>query len=96
MKIGYHSSYFFGGQLTYGNIKGYLFSQGFDLHKDESHYNYLPSGRLGVHDEYMFAQFKDELNQLPEPFMSTLFTISSHSPFDFPAEHKLSFNSKDD
>ena len=28
--------------------------------------------------------------------MSTLFTISSHSPFDFPAEHKLSFNHKDD
>ena len=30
----YHSSYFFGGQLTYGNIKGYLLSQGFDKVKD--------------------------------------------------------------
>ena len=28
--------------------------------------------------------------------MSTLFTISSHSPFDFPADHKISFNSKED
>jgi phosphoglycerol transferase MdoB-like AlkP superfamily enzyme len=44
----------------------------------------------------MFTQFKDELKDLREPFMSTLFTISSHSPFDFPAEHKLSFNSKED
>jgi phosphoglycerol transferase MdoB-like AlkP superfamily enzyme len=44
----------------------------------------------------MFAQFKDELSVLPQPFMSTLFTISSHSPFDFPAEHTLSFNSKED
>ena len=92
----YHSSYFFGGQLTYGNIKGYLLSQGFDVVKDESYYKYLPSGALGVHDEYMFIQFKEELKHLPEPFMSTLFTISSHSPFDFPAEHKLSFNSKED
>lgn len=92
----YHSSYFFGGQLTYGNIKGYLLSQGFDVVKDESYYKHLPSGALGVHDEYMFIQFKEELKHLPEPFMSTLFTISSHSPFDFPAEHKLSFNSKED
>ncbi|MFQ3332551.1 MAG: phosphoglycerol transferase MdoB-like AlkP superfamily enzyme [Thalassomonas sp.] len=93
---GYHSSFFFGGQLTYGNIKGYLLSQGFDIVKDENDYQELPSGSLGVHDEFMFKQFKQELKQLPEPFMSTLFTISSHSPFDFPAEHKLSFNHKDD
>ncbi len=93
---GYHSSYFFGGQLTYGNIKGYLLSQGFDLVKDENDYQDLPSGALGVHDEFMFAEFKEELKQLPEPFMSTLFTISSHSPYDFPAEHKLSFNSRED
>ena len=93
---GYHSSFFFGGQLTYGNIKGYLLSQGFDLVKDENDYQDLPFGALGVHDEFMFSKFKEELKQLPEPFMSTLFTISSHSPFDFPAEHKLSFNSKED
>ena len=92
----FHSSFFFGGQLTYGNIKGYLLSQGFDKVKDENDYQHLPSGALGVHDEFMFRQFKEELKQLPEPFMSTLFTISSHSPFDFPAEHKLSFNHKDD
>ncbi len=93
---GYHTSYFFGGQLTYGNIKGFLISQGFDVVKDEKDYNNLPKGRLGVHDEYMFNQFKKELNILPQPFMSTLLTISSHSPFDFPAKHNLSFNSKED
>jgi phosphoglycerol transferase MdoB-like AlkP superfamily enzyme len=92
----YNSSYFFGGQLTYGNIKAYLLSQGFDLVKDEDNYSHLPSGRLGVHDEFMFSQFKEELSVLKEPFMSTLFTISSHSPYDFPAEHKLFFNSKED
>jgi len=95
-KQGYHSSFFFGGQLTYGNIKGYLLSQGFDLVKDENDYEDLPYGALGVHDEFMFSQFKQELNELPQPFMSTLFTISSHSPFDFPGEHKLSFDSKED
>ncbi len=92
----YHSSFFYGGQLTFGNIKGYLLSQNFDIVKDHNDYNSLPAGRLGVHDEYMFTQFKEELSELPEPFMSALFTVSSHSPYDFPGEHKLSFNSKSD
>ena len=34
----------------------------------------------------MFDVFHNELNALPEPFMSTLFTLSSHSPFDFPGD----------
>ncbi len=92
----YNSSYFFGGQLTYGNIKAYLMSQGFDLVKDENNYSHLPSGRLGVHDEFMFSQFKEDLSDMNEPFLSALFTISSHSPYDFPGDHKLSFNSKED
>ncbi len=92
----YHSSFFYGGQLTFGNIKSYLLSQGFDVVKDRKNYMDLPAGRLGVHDEFMFSQFKKELANLPQPFMSTLFTASSHAPYDFPAEHKLSFNSKAD
>ena len=44
-KEGYHSSYYFGGQLTYGNIKSYLYTQGFDIIKDEKYYNDLPSGK---------------------------------------------------
>ena len=62
--LGYNSSFFFGGQLTYGNIKGFLLSQSFDLVKDENNYSSLKSGRLGVHDEYMFSQFKKELSKI--------------------------------
>ena len=92
----YHSSFFFGGQLTYGNIKGYLISKSFDIVKDEKDYPSLKKGGLGVHDEDMFKQFKQELNNLPQPFISALFTLSSHSPYDFPGERNISFNSKED
>lgn len=94
--ITYNSSYFFGGDLNYGNIKAYLLSNGFEILKDQKDYTNLPSGRLGVHDEFMFNQYKKELSILAQPFLSTLFTLSSHSPYDFPADHKLSFNSRED
>ena len=50
-------------QLTYGNIKGYLLTQNFDLVKDENHFQNLPSGSLGVHDEFMFTEFRKELKK---------------------------------
>jgi len=91
----YNSSFIFGGQLSYGNIKGFLLNQKFDLVLDIDDFNY-PRGRLGIHDEFMFDEFYLHLNKMKEPFFSTLFTLSSHSPYDFPFKHKFSFNSRHD
>tara|TARA_Y100001933_G_scaffold252521_1_gene291612 strand:+ start:1218 stop:3077 length:1860 start_codon:yes stop_codon:yes gene_type:complete len=91
----YNSSFIFGGQLSYGNIKGFLLNQKFDLVLDIDDFNY-PRGKLGIHDEFMFDEFHLHLNKMKEPFFSTLFTLSSHSPYDFPFKHKFSFNSRHD
>lgn len=86
-KEGYNSSFFFGGQLTYGNIKGYLISQGVQKVKDEEDYpSDLPKASLGIHDEYMFQEYHQEINQLKEPFLTNLFTLSSHAPYDIPKD----------
>jgi phosphoglycerol transferase MdoB-like AlkP superfamily enzyme len=37
----------------------------------------------------MLPWYARELNQLPQPFFSTVFTLSSHSPYDFPGEHPI-------
>ena len=91
----YNSSFIFGGQLSYGNIKGFLFNQNYDIVQDIDDFNY-PRGRLGIHDEFMFDEFHVHLNKMKEPFFSTFFTLSSHSPYDFPFKHKFSFNSRHD
>ena len=91
----YNSSFIFGGQLSYGNIKGFLLNQKFDLVLDIDDFDY-PRGRLGIHDEFMFDEFHLHLNKMKEPFFSSLFTLSSHSPYDFPFKHKFSFNSRHD
>ncbi|MGB0390870.1 MAG: LTA synthase family protein [Salibacteraceae bacterium] len=81
-KEGYETSFIFGGQLSYGNIKAYLFDQGFNVVKDEEHFGHLPSGRLAIHDEYMFNELRLQINEHKVPFMATLFTASTHSPYD--------------
>ncbi len=87
---GYYTSFYFGGELMYGNILSFLMSNNFDeILEDKDLDPKLQRGKLGVHDEYMFEWLPAKLSRLKQPFFTTLFTLSSHSPYDFPAEHKL-------
>jgi phosphoglycerol transferase MdoB-like AlkP superfamily enzyme len=84
-QYGYHSSYTYGGELEFANIKSYLVTAGFD--DLVSKYSFSPSERTtswGVHDHIVFNRFFDDLEKQPQPFFATLFTISSHEPYDVP------------
>ncbi|RLD37804.1 MAG: hypothetical protein DRI74_05720 [Bacteroidetes bacterium] len=82
---GYKTSFYFGGQLIYGNIKSYILYNAFDRVKEVYDFNpKLPQGKLGIHDEYTLMEMADDLDQMKEPFLSALFTLSSHSPYDQP------------
>ncbi len=91
MKEGYHTSFHFGGQLSYGNIKAYLLNQQFELLKEQSDLTDIPSGRLGIHDEYMYDVFAEDLNTMQTPFLSAMFTVSTHSPYDIPREMSIPY-----
>jgi phosphoglycerol transferase MdoB-like AlkP superfamily enzyme len=86
-KEGYHSSFYYGGQLNYGDLRAYLHYNQFESIVEESDIDpSIPRGRLGVHDEFMYKKHIDDLKGMKEPFFSVLFTLSSHSPYDFPMD----------
>jgi phosphoglycerol transferase MdoB-like AlkP superfamily enzyme len=85
---GYYTSFYFGGQLIYGNILSYLMYNGFDRIIEGKDLNpTFTRGKLGVHDQDLLSYYATALNNHPQPFFSTVFTLSSHSPYDFPMEH---------
>ncbi len=88
--LGYHSSFYFGGQLIYGNIKSYIIFNEFQRIKEIYDFK-LPrrEGKLGIHDEYTLNELIHDLKSEPQPFFSALFTLSSHSPYDQPMKEKL-------
>ena len=87
---GYHTSFYFGGQLIYGNIRGFILHNGFErITELENFGNDVKKGKLGVHDEFVLARQLNDLNKEKEPFFSALFTLSSHSPYDQPMEEVL-------
>jgi phosphoglycerol transferase MdoB-like AlkP superfamily enzyme len=91
---GYASSYYFGGQLIYGGIKSFVMSAGFDKVYEMSDFeDQYPRGKLGIHDEYMLPEQLRGLSEMREPFFSMIFTVSSHSPYDFPRKRMIPYAS---
>lgn len=89
-KAGYHTSFYFGGQLIYGNIKSYMMFTGFEKIVEMDGFDKkLPRGKLGIHDQYTLDRLLDDLDNEKQPFFASLFTLSSHSPYDQPMEEKL-------
>lgn len=81
----YASSYYFGGDLTYGNLTAYLTSMKFDRLIDENGFPAkTPRGRLSIYDEHVFERHLQDLKKEKQPFFTIVFTGSSHSPYDVP------------
>lgn len=93
-KNGYATSYTYGGELEFANIKSFLINAGFDKLTDK--YSFPISERTtswGVHDQYVFDYFSTELSEKKSPFFATIFSLSSHEPYDVPLKH---FTEKDE
>lgn len=87
-KEGYNSSYTYGGELEFANIKSYLLNIG--IQNLVSKYSFPVSERTtswGVHDGYVLNEFFNALPEKKQPFFAALFTLSSHEPYDVPLKH---------
>jgi phosphoglycerol transferase MdoB-like AlkP superfamily enzyme len=89
-KIGYHSSYTYGGELEFANIKSYLINIGINQLVDK--YSFPVSERTtswGVHDQYVFNRFYKDIKKEKQPFFAAMFTLSSHEPYDVPMKPRF-------
>ncbi|SFV69590.1 putative sulfatase [hydrothermal vent metagenome] len=93
----YETGFYFGGQLRYGNLTSYMYANGFDTIQEHSDMDMDSSkeGVLGYHDEYMLEYLAQKSSQLQEPFFTSLFTLSSHSPYDQPMEDVIEWGDGD-
>jgi len=85
---GYRSSFFYGGESRFDNMKSWFFGNGFDEIYDEPTFTEAAfHGTWGVSDEDLVVkadQLFSKWNKAGEPFVSVMFTTTNHSPFEFP------------
>ncbi|PRY15708.1 phosphoglycerol transferase MdoB-like AlkP superfamily enzyme [Pontibacter ummariensis] len=87
---GYRTGYYYGGELEFANIKSYLRSGGYERLIDK--YDFDPStynSKWGAHDHVLFERVLQDLEQEQEPFFTTVYTLSSHEPFEIPIPAKF-------
>ncbi len=90
---GYHTSYLYGGDINFTNMRSYLVSSGFeritwkhDFTKEEQQ-----TAEWGVRDDIMFAAVARQIagyQAARQPFFIGFSTLSSHQPWDVPL-HQL-------
>jgi len=82
---GYHTAFYYGGELEFADFKSYLVAHGFDRITGEQDFDRKNwSSKWGAHDHVVLARLLHDARDIPRPFFTTLFTLSSHEPYDVP------------
>ena len=93
LREGYTTSYLYGGDINFTNMRGYLVNIGFeDLYwKTDYTLEEQQSAQWGVRDDITFktlSQMVEQKSQQEKPFLIGYSTLSSHEPWDVPT-HRL-------
>lgn len=83
---GYHSTYYYAGDVTFANTRAYLDAMGFDKVHDESSFPIERRTRWGAYDEELFNFHIRDSRTTQEPFLHVIMTSTSHEPFDVPVD----------
>lgn len=89
-KQGYHTSFFYGGDISFANMKNFIVQQGFEFISDKNNYDAKDfNSKWGAHDGKVLESQLAYLDKNKEPFFSGLLTLSTHEPFEIPIKHKF-------
>jgi phosphoglycerol transferase MdoB-like AlkP superfamily enzyme len=90
---GYNTSFFHGGSNGTMGFDAFTKLAGFDSYYGRNQYNNEKDydGKWGIFDEAFLQNYANQLNAMPQPFLSSVFTLSSHHPYTVPEKYKGKF-----
>lgn len=87
---GYFTSFYYGGESEFANMKGYWLSSGYEKIVD---LNDFPrnehDAEWGVHDGKLWDKTLAGLQAQGQPFFASVLTLSSHEPYNVPEKSAL-------
>ncbi len=91
---GYNTSFYHGGSNGTMGFDNFCKAAGIDQYYGRHEYNNDKDydGNWGIFDEPFLQYFASSLDKTAQPFMASLFTLSSHHPYTIPEQHKNKFN----
>ena len=92
-KVGYHTAFFHGapngsmGFQAFAKTSGWKEYYGMDEYNNNKDFD----GMWAIWDEPFMQFFANKMSEFKEPFATSIFTASSHHPFNIPEEYKGTF-----
>ncbi len=87
---GYSTSFYYGGESEFDNYKAFILGHHYDQLIDKNHFQQKDmNSKWGVYDGMVFQRQLEDLRQSPQPFFSTLLTLTNHEPFELPSKHRF-------
>jgi len=88
-KRGYETSFYYGGDIEFDNMKAFLVRNGIDKISDVKSFSKEDKTiAWGVPDDKVFDKMSRDLKKMKQPFFTEAFTLSNHSPYDVPDKFK--------
>lgn len=95
VNIGYHSAFFHGAPNGSMGFQAFARATGFNEYFGMNEYNASPrhngeddfDGSWAIWDEPFFEYFAETMDTMSQPFVTALFSASSHHPFAIPKEY---------
>lgn len=82
---GYNTSFYYGGELEFANMKAYLLGGNFKKFTSKWEFKAEDqNSKWGAHDGVVMKKVLEGLNKEKTPFFCTWLTLSSHEPFEVP------------
>ena len=96
---GYTTAFFHGAQNNSMGFQAFARATGFKKYFGRTEYNEDPhfngdddfDGTWAIWDEEFLQFYAQQMSRMPQPFMTAVFTASSHTPFDLPERYKGKF-----
>jgi phosphoglycerol transferase MdoB-like AlkP superfamily enzyme len=84
---GYTTSFYYGGDIDFYNLKSFVLQGEYNdiVSQDDFPKEVAKMSSWGAPDGYLFERVLKDINK-PQPFFTVAYTLSSHTPYDVPAQ----------
>lgn len=84
-KQDYFSSFYYGGETEFANIRAMVIESGFDSLIDQRNFkDSEKNSKWGAHDQVVFDRVLNDIDGYNTSFFTTILTLSNHEPFETP------------
>tara|TARA_B110000046_G_scaffold185509_1_gene227430 strand:- start:10153 stop:12009 length:1857 start_codon:yes stop_codon:yes gene_type:complete len=97
MDLGYKTSFYYGGDLNFGNMNTYLRNAGITDFVDGNAFDKKDwNSKWGAYDDVFMKRFAKDLSTKQEkPFFKIALTLTSHEPYEIKGKYKFGKDTED-